>query len=100
MDYFCSHCQDRGKEADEAWCSVCGGFTSQDYQDFHREVVEEMVVLGKSEVEAEKLLGEKLTFSQGKTNRWLLFHESPEHWAKMLVLGRGYWRKDVGHVNS
>lgn len=96
MDYFCIHCKDTGidptrsvKTPTSPTCK-CGGFTREDFQNFYVEIAEEMVLLGKSSDEAKTLVEERF-ISRGPS--WMLFHDPPGHWAKLVVLGPGYWRK-------
>lgn len=87
--YFCPTCKDTGIDPKRSECA-CGGFTHDDYQNFYAEIAQEMVLLGKTELDAKKLVEDRIV---PKGPHWLLFHNPPEHWAKLVVLGNGYWRK-------
>jgi hypothetical protein len=73
-------------------------FDEADYENFYDEICQELISLGESETEAEKKVTEFKNGSEGfkrpeSSHRWLLFHESPEHWAKIIFYGHyDYWR--------
>jgi len=79
-------------------------FNQEDYDNFLKEIAEEMVRIFKiSTEEATRRVKEWddrycEDHPGGRVNApygWLIFHEAPEHWAQVLYTGNWtYWRKD------
>jgi len=73
-------------------------------QNFLEEIVGEMIRLhGVSESDAvgrivEKWKGRKFRWPEGEPGSdtsWMIFHESPEHWAQVIFTGNWtWWRKN------